>query len=126
MTKMMEGVSDSDDPPGGWLSRFLRRKGVVLEQELSSESYEVYRRLLMRARPDVRNGVVVVNLPNGRVELTPKRLVIRASTRKSAEKILRNIHHYGQPPSLWPAYGLSYSLKIRRPRKPLGRHERPF
>ncbi|NPA47579.1 MAG: hypothetical protein GXO14_02900 [Thermococci archaeon] len=115
----MDGVPDSDDPPGGWLSRLLNRgRRAVLEQELSDEAYRAYRKLLMRARPDVKNGVVIVNLPEGRVELRPGRLIVKAPTKKSAEKILRNIHHYGQPPSLWPAYGLSYSLKDSRGRGP--------
>jgi len=122
MAKMVDGVSDSDDPPGGLLSRFFRRvRGAVLEQKLSKEAYVAYKRLLMRARPDSQGEVIVVNLPDGRVELMPGRLVIRASNRATAEKILRNIHHYRQPPSLWPAYGLSYSLKTNKRRTRLVR-----
>ncbi len=115
MTEMRADGSEPDDPPGSFLSRIFRgSRDYIVEQKLSREGYTSYRRLLMRARPEVRNGILIVNLPEGRIELRPRRLVVRARTRAEAERILRNLHHYSQPPSLWPAYGLSYSIKAGR------------
>jgi len=102
-----------DESSSSWFSRLLRprKKSTLLEQKLSPEAYEDYRRLLMRARPEVDGSKLIVRLPNGIVELERDALRIRAKNRESAEKILRNLHHYRQTPSLWPVYGLSYSLR---------------
>lgn len=104
-----------DEPPSsGLFSRLFKREEALLEQRLSEEAYEEYRRLLMRARPDVKGSKLVLNLADGVVELDRGVLRVRAKNKKSAEKILRNLHHYEQPPSIWPAYGLSYSIKRKR------------
>jgi hypothetical protein len=104
-----------DEPPNSWFSRlFNHKKDGFLEQELSDEAYEDYKRLLMKARPEVRGSKLVLTPSDGVVELDRKVLRIKAKNRKSAEKILRNLHHYDQPPSIWPAYGLSYSIKKRK------------
>jgi len=102
-----------EDPSGSsWFSRlFGGKKEFLLEQDLSSRAYEEYRRLLMKARPEVNGKELRLQLPSGEVVLSEGKLRIRARDKKTAEKILRNLHHYEQPPSLWPAYGLSYSLK---------------
>ncbi|NJE42046.1 hypothetical protein [Thermococcus sp. GR6] len=105
-----------EEPPNSWLSRLLkpREKPALLEQKLSKEAYEDYRRLLMKARPEVDGSKLTIRLSNGTVELERDVLRVKAKNRKTAEKILRNLHHYNQPPSLWPAYGLSYSLKRKK------------
>ena len=105
---------DDEPPNSGLFSRLFGRKGeALLEQRLSEEAYEDYRRLLMRARPEVKGSKLTVRLADGVVELDRGVLRIRAKDKKSAEKILRNLHHYEGPPSIWPAYGLSYSIKKR-------------
>ncbi len=105
-----------DEPPSSRLfSRlFGRNEEALLEQRLSEEAYEDYRRLLMRARPEVNGSKLTLRLADGVVELDKGVLRVKARDRKSAEKILRNLHHYEQPPSIWPAYGLSYSIKRKR------------
>ncbi|ACJ16235.1 hypothetical protein, conserved [Thermococcus onnurineus NA1] len=105
-----------EEPPNSWLSRLFkpREKPALLEQKLSKEAYEDYRRLLMKARPEVDGSKLTIRLSNGTVELERDVLRVKAKNRKTAEKILRNLHHYNQPPSLWPAYGLSYSLKRKK------------
>ena len=105
-----------DEPPGSRLfSRlFGRNEEAPLEQRLSEEAYEDYRRLLMRARPEMNGSKLILRLADGVVELDKGVLRVKARDRKSAEKILRNLHHYEQPPSIWPAYGLSYSIKRKR------------
>ena len=106
-----------DEPPSSWFFGFLGRKRseeVVLEQVLSREAYEEYRQLLMKARPEVDGSKLVIHLPEGKIELEKDSLKVRAKNRRVAEKILRNLHHYESPPSLWPAYGLSYSIKRKR------------
>ncbi|ASJ01713.1 hypothetical protein [Thermococcus gorgonarius] len=111
---------EDESSSSSWFSRIFgsrSKNGALLEQELSGRAYEDYRRLLLKARPEVSQDRIVVKLPEGEVELRKDRLIVRAKDRKTAEKILRNLHHYDQPPSLWPAYGLSYSIKQRtRPR----------
>lgn len=104
---------DEDPSSSSWFSRIFkgRKDEFLLEQELSSRAYEEYRRLLLKARPEVKGENIRVRLPNGEVELSKGRLIVKARDKGTAEKILRNLHHYEQPPSLWPAYGLSYSLK---------------
>ncbi len=107
--------SMDDEPPNSWFSRlFKHNKTALLEQKLSEEAYEDYRKLLMKARPEVEGSKLTLRLSNGVVELDKGILRVKAKNRKSAEKILRNLHHYDQPPSIWPAYGLSYSLKRRK------------
>ncbi|ASI99558.1 hypothetical protein [Thermococcus celer] len=105
-----------DESSSSWFSRLFkpREKPALLEQKLSREAYEGYWRLLMKARPEVNGSKLILRLPNGTVELEDGVLRVRADNRKTAEKILRNLHHYGGPPSLWPAYGLSYSLRRRK------------
>jgi hypothetical protein len=105
-----------DEPPSSRFFGFLGKKSgeTVLEQVLSREAYEEYRQLLMRARPEVKGSKLVVRLPDGVIELDESSLKVKAKNRKTAEKILRNLHHYEGPPSLWPAYGLSYSLRRRK------------
>ena len=110
----MKGMDD--EPPNSWFSRLFKKheKPALLEQRLSREAYEEYRELLMKARPEVKGSKLTLRLSDGTVELEEGVLRIRAKSPKAAEKILRNLHHYDQPPSLWPAYGLSYSLKRKR------------
>ena len=110
----MKGMDD--EPPNSWFSRLFkpREKPALLEQKLSREAYEEYRALLMKARPEVKGSKLMLRLSDGTVELEEGVLRVKARNRKTAEKILRNLHHYEQPPSLWPAYGLSYSLKRKR------------
>ncbi len=110
----MKGMDE--EPPSSWFSRLFkpREKPALLEQKLSREAYEDYRALLMKARPEVKGSKLTVRLSDGTVELDEGVLKVRAKNRMIAEKILRNLHHYEQPPSLWPAYGLSYSLRRKR------------
>jgi len=105
-----------DEPPSsGLFSRlFGRSEEALLEQRLSEEAYRNYRRLLMRARPEVEGSKLTLRLADGIVELDRGVLRVKARDRKLAEKILRNLHHYEGPPSIWPAYGLSYSIKRKR------------
>ncbi|KUH33964.1 hypothetical protein APY94_04305 [Thermococcus celericrescens] len=105
-----------EEPSSSWFSRLFksREKPVFLEQKLSREAYEDYRELLMKARPEVNGSKLTLRLSNGTVELEDGVLRVKARNKKTAEKILRNLHHYEQPPSIWPAYGLSYSLKRKR------------
>jgi hypothetical protein len=109
-------MSMEDEPPNsGLFSRIFRKKEeALLEQKLSNEAYEDYRELLMKARPEVEGSKLTLHLADGTVELEKGVLRIKAKNKKKAEKILRNLHHYEQPPSLWPAYGLSYSIRKRR------------
>ncbi len=107
--------SMDDEPPNSWFSRLFKQdKTALLEQKLSDEAYEDYRKLLMKARPEVEGSKLTLRLSDGVVELDKGLLRVKAKNRKTAEKILRNLHHYDQPPSIWPAYGLSYSLKRRK------------
>ncbi len=110
----MKGMED-ESSSSSWFSRIFGSKEEeerpFLEQSLSREAYEEYRRLLMKARPEISGDTLRVRLPDGEVELRRGKLVVRAKNRESAEKILRNLHHYESPPSLWPAYGLSYSIR---------------
>ncbi len=108
--------SMDEEPSSSWFSRLFksREKPALLEQKLSREAYEDYRQLLMKARPEVNGSKLTIRLSNGTVELEHGVLRVKARNRKTAEKILRNLHHYEQPPSLWPAYGLSYSLKRKK------------
>jgi len=110
----MKGMDD--EPPNSWFSRLFgtREKPVLIEQNLSDRAYKQYRELLLRARPETVGKKLVLHLSDGTVELEEGVLKIKARDRKAAEKILRNLHHYEQPPSLWPAYGLSYSLRKKR------------
>ncbi|WP_297467186.1 hypothetical protein [Thermococcus sp.] len=106
---------EEEPPNSGLFSRlFGRKEEALLEQRLSEEAYENYRRLLMRARPEVEGSKLTIRLAEGIVELDKGILRVKAKDKKSAEKILRNLHHYDQPPSIWPAYGLSYSIKRKR------------
>ena len=106
---------EEEPPNSGLFSRIFRKsEEAFLEQKLSNEAYEDYRRLLMRARPEVDGEKITLRLADGTVELEEGVLRVRAKNRKKAEKILRNLHHYSSPPSLWPAYGLSYSIKRKR------------
>ncbi len=88
-----------------------KKKESVIEQKITDDVYKDLRTLLMRAKPDVIGDRVILKLPNGTVELSRDKLKIVASSKEDAEKILRNLHHYSMPPGLWPAYGLSYSIK---------------
>ncbi len=110
----MKGMDD--EPPNSWFSRLFkhREKPALLEQRLSREAYQEYRELFMKARPEVNGSKIRLHLSDGTVELDEGVLRIKAKNRKTAEKILRNLHHYDQPPSLWPAYGLSYSIRKKR------------
>ncbi|AEH23886.1 hypothetical protein [Pyrococcus yayanosii] len=96
-----------------WLMRLFKKKpeAEVLEQEITDDAYEELKSLLMRAKPEVRGEDIVLRLPKAEVILSRGKLRVKASNRKEAEKVLRNLHHYSQPPGLWPAYGLSYSIK---------------
>ncbi|WP_297506091.1 hypothetical protein [Thermococcus sp.] len=106
---------EEEPPNSGLFSRIFRKsEEALLEQKLSNEAYEDYRRLLMRARPEVDGEKITLRLADGTVELEDGVLRVRAKNRKKAEKILRNLHHYSSPPSLWPAYGLSYSIKRKK------------
>ncbi|WP_297064137.1 hypothetical protein [Thermococcus sp.] len=106
---------EEEPPNSGLFSRlFGRKEEALLEQRLSEEAYENYRRLLMRARPEVNGSKLTLRLADGVVELDKGILRVKGKDKKSAEKILRNLHHYEQPPSIWPAYGLSYSIKRKR------------
>jgi hypothetical protein len=109
----MSGMED-EPPNSGLFSRLFKREETLLEQKLSEEAYEDYRRLLMRARPEVNGSKLTIRLADGVVELEKGVLRVKARDKSSAEKILRNLHHYEQPPSLWPAYGLSYSIKKKK------------
>lgn len=107
--------SMDDEPPNSWFSRlFKHREQGLIEQRLSEEAYEDYKRLLMKARPEVSGSKITLRLSSGTVELDKGVLRIKAKNKSTAEKLLRNLHHYKEPPSIWPAYGLSYSLKRRR------------
>ncbi|WP_297501623.1 hypothetical protein [Thermococcus sp.] len=106
---------EEEPPNSGLFSRIFRKnEEALLEQRLSNEAYEEYKRLLMRARPEVDGEKITLRLADGIVELEEGVLRIRARSKKKAEKILRNLHHYSSPPSIWPAYGLSYSIKRKR------------
>ena len=95
------------------MSKILKskRKESVIEQRITEDAYRDLRALLMRAKPEVVGSRVILKLPNGTVELTKDKLRVISDSREHAEKILRNLHHYSMPPGLWPAYGLSYSIK---------------
>ena len=96
-----------------WLIRIFKPKknDGILEQKITEVAYEDLKALLIRAKPEVENDKIILKLPHGDVTLTKDRLRIVAKSRKDAEKILRNLHYYSMPPGLWPAYGLSYSIK---------------
>ena len=104
---------DDESSSSFWLSKILKSKKreSVIEQKITDDAYRDLRALLMRAKPDVIGDRVILKLPNGTVELSRDRLKVVASSNEDAEKILRNLHHYSMPPGLWPAYGLSYSIK---------------
>ncbi|WP_461864448.1 PIN domain-containing protein [Thermococcus sp.] len=101
-----------DEGSSSWLDRlFKSNRGAVLEQEITEDAYEDFKALLMRAKPEIEGDRLHIKLPNGEVELVKGKLIVKAKSRKEAEKILRNLHHYSMPPGLWPAYGLSYSIR---------------
>ncbi|WP_461866836.1 hypothetical protein [Thermococcus sp.] len=101
-----------DEGSSSWLDRlFKSRKETVLEQEITEDAYVDFKTLLMRAKPEIEGDMLRIKLPSGEVELRKGKLRVKARNRKEAEKILRNLHHYAMPPGLWPAYGLSYSIK---------------
>ncbi|AEC51258.1 hypothetical protein PNA2_0341 [Pyrococcus sp. NA2] len=103
---------EEDESNSFWGRIFRRRnKEEVLEQRITEDVYEELKTLLMRAKPEIKGSEIIVHLPKAEVILNPKKLIIKAPSRHEAEKILRNIHHYSQPPGLWPAYGLTYSIK---------------
>ncbi|AHF80105.1 hypothetical protein [Thermococcus paralvinellae] len=104
---------DEEGSSSFWLMKIFKskKKDGVLEQKITEDAYEDLRALLMRAKPEVENDKIILKLPRGDVILTKDRLRIVAKSREDAEKILRNLHHYSMPPGLWPAYGLSYSIK---------------
>ncbi|CUX78803.1 hypothetical protein CHITON_2024 [Thermococcus chitonophagus] len=95
---------------------FKKDHEQVLEQEITEDAYEELKSLLMRAKPEINGDDLIVHLPRADIILRPGKLLIKAKTKKEAEKVLRNIHHYSQPPGLWPAYGLTYSIKKERSR----------
>ncbi|NJE26553.1 hypothetical protein E3E22_07985 [Thermococcus sp. MV5] len=104
---------DDESSSSFWLSKILKskRKESVIEQRITEDAYKDLRALLMRAKPEIVGNRVVLKLPNGTVELTKDKLRVISDSREHAEKILRNLHHYSMPPGLWPAYGLSYSIR---------------
>ncbi|KPU62812.1 hypothetical protein EP1X_07105 [Thermococcus sp. EP1] len=104
---------DDESSSSFWLSKILKskRKESVIEQRITEDAYRDLRALLMRAKPEIVGNRVILKLPNGTVELTKDKLRVISDSREHAEKILRNLHHYSMPPGLWPAYGLSYSIK---------------
>ena len=107
-----------DEDSNSFWSKLFRRKNEeeVLEQEVTDDAYKELKRLLMRAKPEIKGENIIVHLPKADIVLKPRKLVIRAPTRKDAEKVLRNLHYYSQPPGLWPAYGLTYSIRKERER----------
>ncbi|WP_324735990.1 hypothetical protein VFC49_02125 [Thermococcus sp. SY098] len=105
---------DDEGSSSFWLVNIFKskkKKNGVLEQKITEDAYEDLKALLMRAKPEVEEDRIVLKLPRGDVILTKDSLRIIAESREDAEKILRNLHHYSMPPGLWPAYGLSYSIK---------------
>lgn len=104
---------DEEGSSSFWLMKIFKskKKDGVLEQKITKDAYEDLKALLMRAKPEVENDKIILKLPRGDVILTKDRLRIVAKSREDAEKILRNLHHYSMPPGIWPAYGLSYSIK---------------
>ncbi len=101
-----------DEGSSSWLGKlFKSKREAILEQEITEDAYEDFRSLLMRAKPEIDGDMLRIKLPNGEVELRKGKLTVRAKNKKDAEKILRNLHHYAMPPGLWPAYGLSYSIR---------------
>ncbi|AAL81910.1 hypothetical protein PFDSM3638_08980 [Pyrococcus furiosus DSM 3638] len=106
-----------EEESSSFLSRLFRKSSEeVLEQEITDDAYAELRQLLMRAKPEIMGDKILLHLPRAEVILRPGKLIIKAKTRKDAEKILRNLHHYSQPPGLWPAYGLTYSLRKEKTR----------
>ncbi|RLF78847.1 hypothetical protein DRN32_06180 [Thermococci archaeon] len=104
---------DDESSSRFWLSKILKskKKEGVIEQKITEDAYKDLRALLIRAKPDIVGDKIILKLPSGTVELTRDKLRIVADKKEHAEKILRNLHHYSMPPGLWPAYGLSYSIK---------------
>ncbi len=104
---------DDESSSSFWLSKILKskKKEGVIEQKITEDAYKDLRALLIRAKPDIVGDKIILKLPSGTVELTRDKLRIVADKKEHAEKILRNLHHYSMPPGLWPAYGLSYSIK---------------
>jgi len=104
---------DEEGSSSFWLMKIFKskKKDGILEQKITKDAYEDLKALLMRAKPEVENDKIILKLPRGDVILTKDRLRIVAKSREDAEKILRNLHHYSMPPGIWPAYGLSYSIK---------------
>ncbi|CAB49224.1 hypothetical protein [Pyrococcus abyssi] len=107
-----------DEESNSFWMRLFRKKNEngILEQEINEDVYKELKSLLMRAKPEVIGEKIVLHLPQADVILTPRRLIVKASNREKAEKILRNLHHYSQPPGLWPAYGLTYSIRKEKGR----------
>lgn len=104
---------DDESSSSFWLSKILKskKKEGVIEQKITEDAYKDLRALLIRAKPDIVGDKIILKLPSGTVELTRDKLRIVADKKEHAEKILRNLHYYSMPPGLWPAYGLSYSIK---------------
>lgn len=96
---------------GSWFSKIFKKDSGILEQKITEDSYTEFKRLLMRANPEVKGDKLVLKLPKGEVVLSRNKLKVIASNRREAEKILRNLHYYSLPPGLWPSYGLSYSIR---------------
>ncbi|USS39830.1 hypothetical protein NF865_05450 [Thermococcus aggregans] len=104
---------DDESSSSFWLTKILKskKKEGIIEQKITEDAYRDLRALLIRAKPDIVGDKIVLRLPHGTVELTREKLRVVADKKEHAEKILRNLHHYSLPPGLWPAYGLSYSIK---------------
>ncbi|MFA4646088.1 hypothetical protein P8X24_02265 [Pyrococcus kukulkanii] len=99
-----------------WTKLFKKNHEQILEQEITEDAYKELRSLLMRAKPEIKGSDLIVHLPRADIILKPGKLLVKARTKKEAEKVLRNIHHYSQPPGLWPAYGLTYSIRKEKGR----------
>ena len=106
-------MEDESSSFGGssWFNKIFKKDSGILEQKITEDSYMEFKRLLMRANPEVRGDELILKLPKGKVVLSRTKLKIVAPSRKDAEKILRNLHYYSLPPGLWPSYGLSYSIR---------------
>lgn len=105
-------MEDESSSSSYWLSKlFKKKKKAVLTQRITPDAYNELRAILMRANPEREGDKIHIKLPRGEVTLSRDGLRVVAETREDAEKILRNLHYYSMPPGLWPAYGLSYSIK---------------
>ncbi|AFK23237.1 hypothetical protein [Pyrococcus sp. ST04] len=107
---------EEDESNSFWSRIFKKNSEEVLEQEITDDAYRELKSLLMRAKPEINGDKIILYLPKAEVILRPGKLIVKAKTRKDAEKILRNLHHYSQPPGIWPAYGLTYSIKKEKSR----------